>query len=236
MQVGLEHLPVFGVDGARHDDPLAAVRPHSHQGGFRERGGAVIEGCVGHFHSRQLADERLEFEDRLQRALADFRLVRGVGGIKLAAGYERIHHGRAEVVISSGAQEAGEIAGILRGSLFEVPQDFRLRLARPQPKCPLQTERRGDGGKQLVHGFAANLLQHLLPFLGRFGKITHLDWFLFLSEPRASASGHAVCFAGMIVCQCAVSSSRNASYCSAVSNESSGAGALSATLIIQALP
>ena len=45
-------------------------------------GGAIIDRCVGHVHARQLAGVRLILNNRLQKPLAHFRLVGGVGGEK----------------------------------------------------------------------------------------------------------------------------------------------------------
>jgi hypothetical protein len=77
--VGLYHLTVAGVEagGDRHFG-FAFGLAGGHQGGLGDGGGTVVDGGVGDAQSGKLGDHRLELEDRLEGALADLRLVRGV--------------------------------------------------------------------------------------------------------------------------------------------------------------
>ena len=61
-------------DGGRDRDPVAAGQAAGHQGRLGGGGGAVVAGA-GHLHPGQLADQRLELVDALQRALAHLRLA-----------------------------------------------------------------------------------------------------------------------------------------------------------------
>ena len=80
---------------------------HGHHHGFRCAGRAVVHGGIGDFHAGELADHGLEFEDGLQRALRDLRLVRRVGGEEFAARDQRVDDDGAVVAIGAGAEEAG---------------------------------------------------------------------------------------------------------------------------------
>mmetsp|Transcript_74236 Transcript_74236/g.215091 ORF Transcript_74236/g.215091 Transcript_74236/m.215091 type:complete len:268 (-) Transcript_74236:45-848(-) len=60
---------------------LRVHRAHDHRHGLRSGGALVEEGGVRHLHARELADESLEVNQRLQAALRDLRLVRCVGGV-----------------------------------------------------------------------------------------------------------------------------------------------------------
>ena len=77
-----------------------------HQHRFGKRGRSVIHGSIGHFHSRQLANERLEFENRLQRTLRYFRLVRSVRRKKFRTRNDVIDYGRDVMLVGAGAEEA----------------------------------------------------------------------------------------------------------------------------------
>ena len=85
VRVRRENFAVFGMHGVCDDCGATAGKTHGHHYGFGGGGGAVIHGRVGYFHARQLANHGLKFEDGLQRALRDFRLVGCVGGEELAA-------------------------------------------------------------------------------------------------------------------------------------------------------
>ena len=85
LRVSLQHIAIFGMQGAANQErgaPGHALRhQHSLSGGSR----AIPHGSVGDLLSRELAHERLKLEDRLQCALCDLRLIRRVRGEKLAA-------------------------------------------------------------------------------------------------------------------------------------------------------
>ena len=60
-------------------------RREAHVRRLDERGGAVVQRRVRDLQRRQLADHRLELEQRLQDALGQLRLVGRVGGVELRA-------------------------------------------------------------------------------------------------------------------------------------------------------
>ena len=64
---------------------MPARDAHRHHDRFRGRRGAVIHRGVRHIHAGQQRHLGLELEEILQRALRHLRLVRRVGGQKLAA-------------------------------------------------------------------------------------------------------------------------------------------------------
>src|SRR6185437_5894702 len=83
LAVGGEHFAVLGVHAARDHHSTAAAHAHGHHGGLGGGGGAVVHGGVRYLHAGEFADHGLEFENGLQRALRDFRLVGSVGGEEL---------------------------------------------------------------------------------------------------------------------------------------------------------
>lgn len=62
-----------------HEPAFAFVVPVRHRQRFGRGGGLVQQGRVGHFHAREIYDQRLEVQQTLQPALADFLLVGRVG-------------------------------------------------------------------------------------------------------------------------------------------------------------
>ena len=97
---------------------------HQHRFGGRRR--AVVHRSVGDFLAGQLAHQRLKFEDGLQRALRDFRLIRRVGSKKFAALDNCVGDDRAQVVVDARAQKTGVAERIFRRALLEILNDFRF--------------------------------------------------------------------------------------------------------------
>jgi hypothetical protein len=126
-RVRVEHLAVARVQRPAHQQPRAARGAHREQAGLGGCRRTVVERGVGDVEPGQLADQRLELEDRLQRALAHLGLVRRVGSQELAATGERVDHRRDEVVVRAGAEKAGPALG--RGVLLRQPaQPLQQRL------------------------------------------------------------------------------------------------------------
>ena len=85
-----------------------------HQGRLDECRGTVVHRGVGDVHTGQRADHRLVLVDRLQRALAHFGLVRGVGGEELRFRDHMVDDTRHVVVVAARSHEADELgAGTL---------------------------------------------------------------------------------------------------------------------------
>ena len=151
--------------------PAGDARGHHQR--FGRAGRAVVHGGVGHVHAGQLADHRLEFEDGLQRALRDLRLVGRVGGEELAARNQRVDDHRAVVRVRAGAEERGVALRAVGGALAEELHDFALRVGARNLEIALQAILGGNGGEQIVDGLGADLAQHDLAVGFRFRKIAH---------------------------------------------------------------
>ena len=104
--VSLHDFPVFRVDAAGQNYFIAVQRFRRQHRGLRHRRGAVVHRGVGHLHAGQFRDHRLVFIDGLEYALAYFRLVRGVGRVKLGAGKDMAHDRRNVVAVCPGAAQA----------------------------------------------------------------------------------------------------------------------------------
>ena len=117
----------------------------------------------------------MEFEDGLQRALGNLRLVGRVAGEKLAALHERVNNDGAVVAIGASAQETGVVGGVLVGGGAKVVHDFALGLLARHVEIAGDAVLGGDDGEQVVDGASAVFGEHLLAFVGRFGKIAHVS-------------------------------------------------------------
>jgi len=102
-QVGLDYLPILGMDGRRDDDLIAPALPDidCEQHGFCQSRCAVIVTGIAHIHAGQPADHALIFEQGLQHALADLRLILRIGRGELAAGKHVIDGCRPEALIGA---------------------------------------------------------------------------------------------------------------------------------------
>ena len=159
--VGADGAAEFEIDLARDHDLLAAGRADRHEGGLGDRGSTLVHGRVRDFHREQLRDERLVFEDRLERALADLGLVGRVRGQELAAQGERRHGGRDVSPLHRTPEEEGSRSRgtVLRGERFEVRLD--LELGHSHGQAELRPERvLGDRGEQIVDALDADTLEH----------------------------------------------------------------------------
>ena len=88
-----------------HEHPVPPGLGHGHHHALGGRGGAVVEGGVGHVQARELADHRLELEDRLERALGCLGLVGGVGRVELGACDGGPDNGRDVAAVDAGPEE-----------------------------------------------------------------------------------------------------------------------------------
>ena len=108
--VGGHDFAVARVHRVQDGDGGAAGDTAGHQRGLCQRGGAVIHACVGDLHAGQKAHHGLEVVGGLEGALADLRLVGGVGGEQLASGDDGAHDAGDEVPVGAAAEEAGVVA------------------------------------------------------------------------------------------------------------------------------
>ena len=172
-RVGGEHLAVFRVHRARYQHAAAVGDPLRHQRRFGERRRTVVHRGVGDFLASELAHQRLEFEDGLQRALADLRLVRRVRSKEFAALEKRVGDDGAVMVVNACAEKARIADRILRCARFEEFDDLHLRERPGQTQRRLQTVCGGNGCKQLFDGLRADGCQHLLAFRGALREVAH---------------------------------------------------------------
>ena len=136
-----------------HGDAVAAGDAAGHQAGLGQRAGAVVHAGVGHVHAHQLAGHRLQLEHRLQRALADLRLVRRVGGVVLAAADDVRDRARDEVPVRAAAEEATPSRSRRRRFWCARSDSSRERsssLERRRQVEAIDAELRRDVGEQLV--------------------------------------------------------------------------------------
>ena len=124
FRVGVQNLPVFGMHGARDQHVMAAGEPLGHQHGFGERRRAVVHGGVGDFLAGELAHQSLKLENRGERALREFRLVRRVGSEEFAALDQRIGHHRAQMLVDARAEKRSVAARIFRGARLKILDDL----------------------------------------------------------------------------------------------------------------
>ncbi len=148
--------------GGEHDPlPLVLAHVQRHDDSLRRGGGPVIVRGVGDFHACQPRDHALVLEDRLQRSLADFRLVRGIGGVELRAGHHEVHDAGNEVVIRARAQETGgaPAVGVPPRKAVQLLQDLLLGHCGEQIE-PGETVLLGNVAKQVADRADADCFEH----------------------------------------------------------------------------
>ncbi len=156
----------MGVDGAGNEHLAAAGHGAGRQCRLGQGGGPVVEGGVGRLHAGKAADEGLVLKNRLQQALADLGLVRGVSGVKLAPPHHVLHHGGDEVIVDAGAEEAGMVlqVHVLRRQRAQMGPQLHLRERRRQLKPVFfQADLCRQFVKELLHRGGADGGQHLPP-------------------------------------------------------------------------
>jgi len=171
---GAEHLLVVGMQAGGDEDGAALLlQADRHERRFDAGRAPVVETRVGHLEPRQVADEGLVFEDVLERALADFRLVGGVGREPFLAAGEHVHRGRHEMVIGPGAQEPGVEDLVPGGQGGHLAEDLQFgTLARQRQFAP-KPKRGGDALQQIFGSLDADGLQQGA-VLGRSrGQVAH---------------------------------------------------------------
>jgi hypothetical protein len=121
-------------------------------------------GGVGDIHAAQGTDQALVLEDRLQRPLADLRLVGGVGGIELRPAQDLVHGARHEVVVCSGTEEYAVSldVGILVRQPAQRTPELDLREGRREVNR-WESHRLGDDLEQVGDLLDADRRQHLGP-------------------------------------------------------------------------
>ena len=161
------------MHGPRHQHAPPPRQPLRHQHGFRRRRRAVVHGGVCDFLPRQLAHQRLKFENGLQRALRDFRLIRRVGSEKFAALDDGVRHHGAQMIVNACAQKTRVSVRILRRALLEILDHFGFRIRSGDLQRLAQAKTFRNAGKQFLDGFCADSGEHLLPLGRALREIAH---------------------------------------------------------------
>ena len=156
----LQHRGIVRVDTGGHDALGFAGDAARHEHRFCHGGGAVVHRGVGHFHAGEPRHLGLEFEQDLQGALRDFRLIGRVGGEEFAALDHHVHRGRHMMFVGAAADEEGRGAGgqILAGHLHQ--RAFHRHFAGVVREA-------GNGAIQ--HGFGRHVLKQIVDAGGTDG-------------------------------------------------------------------
>ena len=118
------------MNRARHDDAMFVLHEaFGEQHRFAKRRRSVVERCVRDVESGQHRLMRLIFEDRLQRSLRHFRLIRRVRRQELGAQQKLIDARRLIVRVRATAEKRHVIDGglVLRRERAEPAARFDLR-------------------------------------------------------------------------------------------------------------
>ncbi len=174
-RVRVQHDPVDRIDAVVHDHLVAVGDPQGHHHGLVQGGAAVVERGVRHLHLGEPADRRLKLVDRLERPLRDFRLVRRVRGVELAASDDRIDRRRDEMIVEPAAQEERQVNRVLARQIGHAIPDFLLAQAVRQLER-LGHQLRRNVAEEIVHR-QADRRKHLLALLGCVGNKLHIDAF-----------------------------------------------------------
>ncbi len=175
---GLDDLGIVRVQRAReHDFALFApsdATGHRHR--FPAGGRAIIHARIGHRAAIETRDLALEFEQHLQRALRDFRLVGRVGGQELAALDDVIDAGGDMVLIRPCPEEERRVGR--RQVLLRQPPHMlfdrhfagmhRQPMDRAIEPCLL-----GHIGEQRIHIGCADFFEHRRTVGVGQGKVAH---------------------------------------------------------------
>ena len=158
--VGADHLRGSGMDRLEQCHRPALRHTGRQQARLGGGAGPVVEAGVRHVQPGQLADHRLVLERRLQRPLADLRLIRRIGGDELGTSGEVGGDARDRMPVGAGAQKVRASGrGVGGGPLGQQLDQLRLREGRGKPdhriECGL-----GQVGEERVDGGDADPLQH----------------------------------------------------------------------------
>ena len=132
---------------------------------------AVIDGCIGCVHARQLAYHGLVLKYGLEDALADFRLIRRIGSDKFLLGYHAGYNGRYVMVISTCPAEDVAEHHVLTGYVLHLPDYSLLAETRHKIQAVLQLYLLRDMGKHFIETVESYLTKHFLLLLLRIRHI-----------------------------------------------------------------
>ena len=157
--VGLQDAPVVGVDAGRHGNARAPGEAAGHERRLGGGGRAVVVRGARDLHAGQLTDQRLELVDALERALGHLRLVRRVRGRELRAPDHLADHGRDEVAVHAGAEEADLRDPVAAGQASQLRADLLLgERRRDVPRAG--ADRGRDVDEEILDRSDADRLEH----------------------------------------------------------------------------
>ena len=165
-------FPVVAVDSAGDEDPLAPGLATGHQCRFGRGGSPIVMRRRHDIEAGQLADHRLVFVDRLERALAHLGLVGRVRRVPLSPKQQLVDRGRNPVAVDTRAEERGEVGPIAGGQRLEAGCELELgdgirepQLARPE--IPRDVVEEG------IHVVDPDRREHRGAILGGVGSVGH---------------------------------------------------------------
>ena len=158
--------------GADKDRPLAACNPVAHRHGLGRGGAFVQQGRAGQRQARQVADHRLEVQERLEPALRDLRLVRRVGRVPARVLQHLAQdHRRDDRAVVAHPDEAF-VDLVLAAHLLESREHVVLALRGAELQGLLHADRAGHGRvDQRVDRVEAAGLGHLGAFIGAWADV-----------------------------------------------------------------
>jgi hypothetical protein len=165
---------VLGMQAFGDHNPGLPRHAVSHEDGFRSPRRSLVEGGVGDIEPGELTDKGLEFEDGLQRSLADFGLIGRIRTDELPARAQVIDDGGNEVFVGP-ASEKREAAGtgVARADLLERPDEIHLRQGAGQVEVRHEPKALRNGRKETFRPGQAHDLQHLLLVFVAQRQIAH---------------------------------------------------------------
>ena len=171
-EVRLDRGPDVRVHRVRNEHPLAPRLAAGHERGLGGRGRTVVVRGGHHVEPDQLRDQRLVLVDALQRALADFRLIRRVGRVPLPAEQELVDRGRRPVAVDAGAEERHHVGQVPGGQRLEASRQLELGL-RSGKVDARRAEGFRDVREQFVDRRHAERRQHSFPVAVGVRSVRH---------------------------------------------------------------
>ncbi len=115
------------MNRARGKNFLPAGYFRGEDGRLRHRRGPVVHGRIGDFRAGEMSNHRLVFINRLQDALADFRLIRGVGCVKFSPSDNVPHDWRDKMSVGARAGQRDGREDIAGGNGLQKLKRLLLR-------------------------------------------------------------------------------------------------------------
>ena len=125
VAIGFYHLRHLRIGGFGNQHAGAFSFP-AHENTLCRSGCAVINRSVGSVQACQFTDHRLIFENRLKQPLADFRLIRRIGGDKFLLRNNLLYNRRNIMIISARAPENMAEDTVFLRIVFHFPGSSQL--------------------------------------------------------------------------------------------------------------